>query len=172
MKKIGYIFLILLMLGISIAPVRAIDPDVYHGETGTEEDTSDRSETWGDTSIDKNNTNTYKKIACGDTQIPYIAPKIVSTIITVLQIATPILLIIFGSLDLVKAVITQKEDEIKKGQHTFVRRLLAGAVVFLAFYIVEVVIGIVAPHNENQNMWNCVDCFVTGDCDDLMVGNK
>ena len=44
---------------------------------------------------------------------------IISTIILAIQIAIPVLLIIFGMLDLGKAVVASKEDEIKKGQQIF-----------------------------------------------------
>lgn len=121
-------------------------------------------------------TTSYKKIQCGeDLVVPYLLPKIISTVILILQIATPIIIIIFGSIDLIKAVMAQKEDEIKKGQQTFVRRLIVGSAVFLVFAVVKMGIGIVAPHNseekEVESMWNCIDCFVRGDCDDLEVNN-
>lgn len=159
MKKISYVVLCLVMICLAITPIKAIDPDVYHGQTGTEEDTSHRGET---------TTTTYKKITCGEAEIPYMAPKLVHTIYDILKIATPIIIIILGSLDLVKAVIAQKDDEIKKGQQTFIRRLVVGATVFLVFYIVELMIGLIVPRNENLDMWNCVDCFITGDCEGLM----
>ena len=106
----------------------------------------------------------YQKIQCGDNLIPYAAPQIVRMLYIILQIATPIIIIIFGMIDLLKAVIAQKEDEIKKGWGIFIRRLILGAFVFLIFLFVEIIIGFVAPKNENQSMWNCVDCFVNGDC--------
>ena len=67
-------------------------------------------------------------------------------------------------IDFVKATIAQKEDEIKKNQQTFIRRLLIGVLVFLIFIIVKTIINMVAPVNENANMWDCVNCFVNGNC--------
>ena len=93
----------------------------------------------------------YQKIQCGDELIPYAVPQV-------------IIIIIFGMLDFLKGVIAQKEDEIKKGQQTFIRRLVIGALVFLVFIFVEFIIGFVAPKDENQNMWNCIDCFINGNC--------
>ena len=43
--------------------------------------------------------------------------------VLLLKIVIPILLIIFGMLDLGKAVVASKEDEIKKGQQMFVKRI-------------------------------------------------
>ena len=59
---------------------------------------------------------------CGSTGLIFSGtfPYIISTIVTVIKIAVPILLIIFGMLDLGKAVVAAKEDEIDsyKGQGT------------------------------------------------------
>ena len=107
---------------------------------------------------------TYEKITCGEMEIPKVAATLTRTVIIILQVATPIVIIILGMVDLLKAVSSQKEDDIKKGQQTFLRRLILGVLVFLAFFIVEGIIGLVAPKDENGSMWNCVDCFVNGDC--------
>lgn len=87
-------------------------------------------------------------------------PRLVTLAVNMIKIGVPILLIIFGMMDLGKAVMAQKEDEIKKGQQTFIKRLIAAVIVFLVAFIVQLVIGLIAPKNENNNMWNCVDCFI------------
>lgn len=112
--------------------------------------------------------NTYAKIVCGETDVPYVAAQITTTVINILKIATPIIIVIFGMIDLLKAVVASKEDEIKKGSSTFLKRALLGAFVFLVFVFVELIIGLVAPKDENTNMWNCVDCFVNGNCSSIM----
>ena len=86
-------------------------------------------------------------------------PNLVSTLITIIQVAVPLLLIVFGMLDLGKAVIAQKEDEIKKGQNMFIKRLITAIIVFLVIFIVKTVIGLVA--NDN-NITSCIDCFTHG----------
>lgn len=108
--------------------------------------------------------NTYQKVLCGSDYIPYAIPQTVKIIYSILKIVTPIIIIVFGMIDFLKAVMAQKEDEMKKGQQTFVRRLIMGALVFLVFFFVEIIIGFVAPKEENQSMWNCVDCFINGNC--------
>ena len=85
-------------------------------------------------------------------------PYLVSTVITIVQIAVPILLIIFGMLDLGKAVIAAKEDEIKKGQQTFIKRLIAGAIVFFVILIVKTIIGFVS--NRSASVMQCFNCFI------------
>ena len=97
-----------------------------------------------------------------------VVQNIVSTVILIIQVAVPILLIIFGMLDLGKAVVASKEDEIKKGQQTFIKRLMAAVIVFLVIFVVKIVINVIFTgkgdtDKEKQNVWNCVACFIGGD---------
>lgn len=89
-------------------------------------------------------------------------PYVVSTIVMIVKIVVPILLIIFGMLDLAKAVIASKEDEIKKAQMTFVKRLIAAVIVFFVVSLVQVVIRFVAGSDET-NVMGCFNCFVSGE---------
>jgi len=91
-------------------------------------------------------------------------PYLVHTIITIIKIVVPILLIIFGMLDLMKGITAQKEDEIKKGQQIFIKRLIAGALVFFVFTIVQLIISFVADDNEKSDIMTCAQCFINGDC--------
>lgn len=92
-------------------------------------------------------------------------PQTVSTIINIIKIAVPILLVIFGMLDLFKGITSQKEDEIKKGQQLFIKRLISGALVFFVFLIVQLIVSFVAGDaNENTNIMDCVNCFINNEC--------
>lgn len=82
-------------------------------------------------------------------------------VVLVIQIVIPILLVIFGSIDFVKAVVAQKEDEIKKGQQTFVKRIIAAVIVFFIVAIVKLIVGFGAG-KKSTNILNCVSCFVDG----------
>lgn len=87
-------------------------------------------------------------------------PYIVSTIIFLIKIVVPILLIVFGMLDLAKAVIASKEDEIKKGQQIFVKRIITAVIVFFVVQLVQIVVRFVS--NNDQNIANCFNCFING----------
>ena len=84
----------------------------------------------------------------------------VHIVFLVIQIVVPVILVILGMIDLMKAVIAGKEDEIKKNQMTFVKRLIAAAIVFFVFVIVKLVVSFVA--DNSKNILNCVDCFING----------
>lgn len=72
--------------------------------------------------------------------------------IEVLQILIPIALIIFGSIDLGKAVISADEDHIKKSQQLFIKRCIAAALVFLVAAFVTFVTGFIG-NNEWKACW-------------------
>lgn len=89
-------------------------------------------------------------------------PNITSTIVTLIMVIVPVILIILGMMDLGKAVMAQKEDEIKKGQQIFIKRLLAAAIVFFVIFVVKTAVGLIAP--DNKNIVDCIDCFTNGEC--------
>lgn len=99
---------------------------------------------------------------CGGTNLVFSGtfPYLVSTIITIIKIAVPILLIIFGMLDLGKAVVAAKEDEIKKGQQTFIKRAIAAVIVFFVIQVVQIVVRFVSG-NDNT-VAQCFNCFIHG----------
>lgn len=83
--------------------------------------------------------------------------KLIHTIIQIIQIAIPIMLIIWGMLDLGKAVIASKEDEIKAAQKLLVKRVIAAVLVFLVVTIVTLVLSLVAQSGGDTagaGSWN------------------
>lgn len=106
------------------------------------------------------------KVSCGNIgQIPAKAPELVHMFILIAQIAVPVILVILGMIDLGKGVMSQKEDEIKKGQKTFINRLILGAIIFFVVALVKLLVGIVVDNTGNRgNIIACIDCFVNNDC--------
>lgn len=92
-------------------------------------------------------------------------PQVISTIIFLIKVIVPILLIIFGMIDFLKAVTASKEDEIKKGQQTFIKRLIAAALVFFIVQIVQLVVRF-ASGKDQKNILNCFNCFANGYVED------
>lgn len=90
-----------------------------------------------------------------DTKIP----NTVHTIVVVIKIAVPVLLVIFGMLDLFKGITAQKEDEIKKGQQLFIKRLISAAIIFFVISIVQLLVSFVAG---DEGIMECASCFING----------
>lgn len=106
-----------------------------------------------------------KKVSCGNlTDIPRKIPELTSYIVTLVQIAIPIALVIMGSIDLVKGIMAQKEDEIKKGYQMFIKRLVIGVLIFFVIIIVKFIISLVAD-SSTADIVDCIDCFISNVCD-------
>jgi hypothetical protein len=106
--------------------------------------------------------DTKANYTCGAGEITFggMIPYTVSLIVTGIKIVVPILLVVFGLLDLAKAVMAQKEDEIKKGQQTLVKRFIAAIIVFFVVYLVQIVVKFAS--GDDDSIVGCVNCFVNG----------
>ena len=82
-------------------------------------------------------------------------------IIPLIQIGIPIILIILGMLDLGKAVVASKEDEIKNAQKMLIKRAIYALAIFFVVLIVQVVFGLLGTakgdYEEAGNNW--LDCW-------------
>ena len=79
---------------------------------------------------------TTTKVSCGNIKgVPIKILELSNLAINILEVTVPVLIIIFGIVDFVKAISSQKEDEMKKAQSTFIKRLIYGALVFFVFVI-------------------------------------
>lgn len=87
----------------------------------------------------------FLKIDCG-TLWPIIS-LIKNGLIPVIQIGIPIILIVLGMLDLGKAVVASKEDEIKNAQKMLIKRCIYAVAIFFVVLIVTFVFGLVADNS-------------------------
>lgn len=78
--------------------------------------------------------------------------KFISTVFFVFKIVIPILLIVWGSIDLGKAVIAQKEEEIKSATGVLVKRLITAVVIFFLPTIVSLVFGLIGDFQEGTDI--------------------
>ena len=111
-----------------------------------------------------NNVSAMSCNALPGVEIDNSIPDIISLILKVIWIAVPVILVIFGSIDLLKGVVAQKEDEIKKGQQTFIKRIIAGALVFFVYAIVQLIVTAVAKSSvsDEGDLINCACKFIHG----------
>lgn len=114
-------------------------------------------------------TDNLKYVSCGDAMdIPKDIPRLISFAVNLLKIVTPIVLIVISMITLVKAVMSSKEDEIKKAQNSLVKKVIAAVIVFFVISIVQFVILKVADDAEAGNIQSCLSCFLNNDCDGSM----
>ena len=107
-------------------------------------------------------------VNCMGVDVPNILPNIVSLAVGIIQVVVPILLIVMGMLDLGKAVAASKEEEIKKAQTLFIKRIVAAVLVFFIVAIVQLVFGLLADADssdgsiDKEGITECMDLFLNG----------
>ena len=78
-------------------------------------------------------------------------------VLRILQIAVPIGLILFGTIDMAKAVIAGDEKKMKEAQKPFIKRIVSAIIVFLIPYIVSVVVGLVTSNGDYKGCWDAAE---------------
>ena len=82
--------------------------------------------------------------------------KILQTLINIIRIVIPIILNIFGVIDFGKAVFANNEEEMKKAQSVFIKRLIIGAAIFLIAPVLKVILKLA------HRIWPVVDATLCG----------
>lgn len=96
----------------------------------------------------------------GGTEISSQITGLISNIVLILEIGIPVILVIYGMIDLGKAVMSNDEKEMKGAQSKLIRRLIYAALVFFVFVIVKLVVGFAS--NNNATVLGCLDEFING----------
>lgn len=88
--------------------------------------------------------------------------QIIGWVLLVFKIVIPVLLIIFGMIDLGKAVIASKSDEVKKATSSLAMRAVAAVAIFLIPTIIGFVMSFVSDFKDSgaQADFNvCKNCI-------------
>lgn len=81
--------------------------------------------------------------------------ELISTIITIIKIAVPVVLIVMGMLDFAKASTKANADDMAKARNIFMKRAITGALVFFVTSIVQFTVTIAANATGNTGVWEC-----------------
>lgn len=81
---------------------------------------------------------------------------LLNMLVNLVKILVPILLIVLGSLDFVKAIFSGDDSNMKKAQNKFIKRLIIGIVLFLAPSVLKFMLGIAS------NIWPVIDADLCG----------
>ena len=86
--------------------------------------------------------------------------QIIGWVLWVFKIVIPIVIIVFGMIDLGKAVVASKDDEIKKSIKSLVMRAIAGIVIFFIPTLVGAIFSLVGEFNDNRAEYDkCSACI-------------
>lgn len=110
--------------------------------------------------------NVLDMVTCGGMTIDAVIPAIVSTIVTAIKIFIPIVLIIFGMLDMGRAVLSSDEKAMKENQGKLIKRVIYAVVVFLIVALVQTVFGVLgkADTEGSNTATSCINCFINNEC--------
>ena len=92
---------------------------------------------------------------CGDTANIW---KIFGYIVLVFKIVIPLLLIVFGMVDLGKAVVSSDEKAISKAVSTLIKRFIAAVVVFFVPTLVNALFNVLTITTGVGDYNTCVTC--------------
>lgn len=87
--------------------------------------------------------------------------SVVGKILGVFKIVIPLLIIIFGMIDLGKAVVASKDDEVKKAAKQLGMRILAGVVIFFIPTIVGFAFSLADGFDQEGDYSVCRDCITS-----------
>lgn len=114
-------------------------------------------------------------LSCGNTDnktdahdIPVMVPRLTSYGVTILKTVTPVILIIISMFQLIKAIASQNEDEMKKAKSSLIKKLIISVLIFFVTTIVQFIIKQVADDTELGSSSQCLSCFVNNDCSGAM----
>ncbi len=102
----------------------------------------------------------YSTIAGCPGDLPTIVGKLISLVYMVIRIGIPIILLIVGMVDLGKAVVAQKDDEIKKAQSLLIKKVIAAVLVFLLLTLIQFSIKLVDTSKNQETMWTCINVLL------------
>lgn len=105
----------------------------------------------------------YSTFSCGGvSELPVPIANLISLAISTIKILVPVILIVMGMIDLTRALTKQKDDEIKKAQMLFVKRIISGLLVFFIVAVVQFALGVLSKAADDDSYMDCIRCFVNG----------
>lgn len=85
--------------------------------------------------------------------------KFVKFLLQCIQWLVPIIIIILGSLDLFKAVIASKEDEIKNAQKLLIKRVIYGVAIFFVTILVTFIFNALGSTGTSTGEAGFLSCW-------------
>ena len=89
------------------------------------------------------------------------AVRIIGDVVNILKWIVPIIIIIFGVIDFVKAVVSSDEDASSKASKALLRRFISGVAVFLVPTILFGILNIIEVTTDIQSEFiACTECIL------------
>lgn len=103
----------------------------------------------------------FETISCGGiNDIPKPLPSFVRALVTTIKILVPLILIVMGIIDFLKAVISADEKTMNHSPISFIKRLIAAILVFFVISIVQFLFNLIPI---NTSVMGCFRCFISSE---------
>lgn len=120
---------------------------------------------------DDSNENTGEWNFC-DKHGVLVSMKILNRAFVIAKIIVPIFLIIFGIIDLIKAVTSSDSNAINNATGSLIKKVIIGLLVFFIPTIINAVFGLIDDHTKFENN-GCYTCFFNRDgCNELIENSN
>lgn len=105
--------------------------------------------------------NTYYK--CGNlTRIPKGVPKFTNFLYRLIKVIVPIILVVMGTSDFLRAVSANDEKSMDETPKRFARRIGAAVLIYFVMTMVQLVIKVIDTDNKSSVL-SCAKCFVSSE---------
>lgn len=102
-------------------------------------------------------------------EIDPIVPGVVRTVINTIKIVIPIVLIVFGIIEMFKAATANDEKVMKEAQGKLIKRIIYAVLIFFVVAIVQLVFKLLASSGtangtskvDGDDISACISCFVS-----------
>ena len=106
--------------------------------------------------------NNLDYVACGTaTKIPKPFPQLTTVAYTLLITATPLVLIVFSIITLVKAIMSGNIEDVTKAKGKLLKKVIIAVIIFLVAGLVQYVLNRVTTNDDDKSsMATCMKCFL------------
>ena len=99
-------------------------------------------------------------------EIDSVVPAFTSRVVSLVKVIVPIILIVFGMIDLAKAVMANDDKIMKEAQTKLIKRIVYAVVIFFVVAIVQFVFSTLGDVDQGgetadkSDISQCINCFV------------
>lgn len=101
--------------------------------------------------------------------------QFIGQMLFILKILIPIVIIVLGSIDLGKAVVSSDDKAIKSASSKLLKRVVLGIIIFFVPLIIKFIFSMISLVSEDMrnDYMNCIDCLTDpyNNCDTSYEGN-
>ena len=95
---------------------------------------------------------------------------IIKTVYNIVKILVPVGIILFGMLELIKAIMSKDDTAIKKTQSALINKVIAGVIIFFIFIVVDLSLSLLEKNNVDVGDW--LSCWQNPGTVDSSCTNK